>query len=151
VIARQGLEPVHGDRGIDLCVIGLVVMVTWTLTVKFLAPVLFYLAERQAGRPLAGPPVLWDFWWVAHLGLAWLLWHRFPLALLVGRGIAAAEVLIALGQLVLWLRQPDQSFWGLLWLTNKLYVLSFFLFLIVYLSRSGIRRALGERSSVSLN
>ena len=146
MIARQGLEPVHGDRGIDLCVLGLVVMVTWTLIVKFLAPVLFYVAERQAGRPIAGPPVLWDFWWVAHLGIAWLLWHRLPLALLAGRGIAAAEVLIALGKLALYAGQPDLSFWGLLWLTNELYVLGFFLFLIVYLSRSGIRRALGGNS-----
>ena len=146
MIARQGLEPVHGDRGIDLCVLGLVVMVTWTLIVKFLAPVLFYVAERQAGRPIAGPPVMWDFWWVAHLGIAWLLWHRLPLALLAGRGIAAAEVLIALGKLALYAGQPDLSFWGLLWLTNELYVLGFFLFLIVYLSRSGIRRALGGNS-----
>jgi len=147
VIARQGLEPVHGERGVDLCVLGLVVMATWTVVVKFLAPVLFYAAERQAGRPLAGPPVMWDFWWVAHLGLAWLLWNRLPLALLAGRGLAAAEVLIGLGKLAFYLREPDLSFWGLLWLTNKLYVVSFFLFLIIYLSRSGIRRALGERSA----
>ncbi|MFL6293391.1 MAG: hypothetical protein ACJ759_21055, partial [Thermoanaerobaculia bacterium] len=118
MIARQGLEPVHGDRGIDLCVLGLVVMVTWTVIVKFLAPVLFYAAERQAGRPIAGPPVLWDFWWLAHLGLAWLLWNRLPLALPAGRGLAAAEVLIALGRLAFYLREPDLSFWGLLWLTN---------------------------------
>lgn len=146
MIARQGLEPVHGDRGIDLCVLGLVVMAAWTVIVKLLAPVLFYVAERHAGRPIAGPPVMWDFWWVAHLGLAWLLWHRFRLALLAGRGIAAAEVLIALGKLGLYLREPDLSFWGLLWLTNRLYVLGFFVFLIVYLSRSVIRRALGGDS-----
>lgn len=146
MIARQGLEPVHGDRGIDLCVLGLVVMVTWTLIVKFLAPVLFYVAERQAGRPIAGPPVLWDFWWVAHLGLAWLLWNRLPLALIAGRGLAAAEVLIALGRLAFYLRAPDLSFWGLLWLTNELYILGFFVFLVIYLSRSYIRRVLGGDS-----
>jgi hypothetical protein len=146
LIARQGLEPAHGDRGIDLCVLGLVVMVTWTVIVKFLAPVLFYFAERHAGRPIAGPPVMWDFWWVAHLAIAWLLWHRLPLVLLAGRGIAAAEVLIALGQLALFASRPDLSFWGLLWLTNELYVLGFFLFLFVYLSRSHIRRALGGDS-----
>ena len=146
MIARQGLEPVHGERGIDLCVLGLVVMVTWTLVVKFLAPVLFYFAERHAGRPISGPPVMWDFWWMAHLGIAWLLWHRLPLVLLAGRGIAAAEVLIALGKLALYVRRPDLSFWGLLWLTNELYVLGFFVFLIVYLSRSGIRRVLGGDS-----
>lgn len=146
MIARQGLEPVHGDRGIDLCVLGLVVMAAWTVIVKFLAPVLFYVAERQAGRPIAGPPVLWDFWWLAHLGIAWLLWHRLPVALLAGRGIAAAEVLIGLGKLALYLRQPDLSFWGLLWLTNRLYAVGFFVFLIVYLSRSVIRRALGANS-----
>ncbi|HWM93084.1 MAG TPA: hypothetical protein VN493_20140 [Thermoanaerobaculia bacterium] len=146
MIARRGLEPVRGDRGaggLDLCVFGLVVMATWTVVVKFLAPVLFYLSERYAGRPIAEPPVMWDFWWVAHLGLAWLLWHRHPLSLPAGLGIAGAESLIVIAKLVIYVRQPDLSFWGLLWLTNKVYVLSFFLFLLVYLSRGNVRRALG--------
>lgn len=131
-------------RGIDLCVLGLAVMAVWTLVIKFLAPILFYTAERTAGRPVDGPPIMWDFWWVAHLALAWLLWRRHPLALPAGRGIAAAEALIVIAKFVLYARQPDLSFWGLLWLTNKVYVLAFFLFLLVYLSRDNVRRALGR-------
>ena len=143
MIARRALESKRGAAGLDLFALGLVVMATWTVVVKFLAPVLFYLSEQYAGRPIAEAPVMWDFWWVAHLGLAWLFWHRHPLCVPAGLGLAAAESLLAIAKLVLYARQPDLSFWGLLWLTNKIYVLGFFILLLAYLSRGSIRRALG--------
>lgn len=143
MIAREADEPRRTNLGIDLSALALVVMATWTVIVKFLVPVLFYLSEQYAGRPVARAPIMWDFWWVAHLWLAWLLMHRHPLSRAAGRGIAAAECLIVIVKLVLYLRQPDYSLWGLLWLTNKVYVLVFFLFLSVYLTRGSVRRALG--------
>lgn len=143
MIARAADEPRRTDLGIDLSALGLVVMATWTVIVKFLVPVLFALAERYAGRPVASAPVMWDFWWVAHLWLAWLLMHRHPLSRPAGMGIAVAECLIVAVKLVFYLRQPDLSLWGLLWLTNKVYVLVFFLFLSVYLTRGSVRGALG--------
>jgi len=129
---------------ITVCVFGLVVMATWTLVIKFLAPILFLVAERAAGRPLAAAPILWDFWWAAHLGLAWLLWRRHPRALPVALTVALLEAVIVLVKFVAYFRQPDLSFWRLLWLTNKIYVLAFFLLFLALLARREIRSALGE-------
>lgn len=126
-----------GDAWVTLAVFGLVVMVTWTLVIKFLAPALYFVAERAAGRPLDRAPCMWDFWWVAHLALAWLLWRRHPLARNAGLGVAAAEIAIVAGKLALYVGHPDLSFWRLLWFTNKLYVLAYFLFLLVFLLRRG--------------
>jgi len=118
-------------------VFGLVVMATWTLVIKYLAPALYFVAERAAGRPLERAPVMWDFWWVAHLGLAWLLWRRHPLVRIAGVGVAAVEIVIVAVKLALYFGHPDLSFWRLLWFTNKLYVLAFFLFLLAFLLRRG--------------
>jgi hypothetical protein len=117
-----------GERGgwVTASVLGLVVMATWTLVIKFLAPVLYLVAERAAGRVPGEAPVMWDFWWVAHLLLAWLLWRRQPRARLFGIAVAGCETAIVAVKLALYLDRPDLSLWGLLWLTNKIYVLLFF-------------------------
>ena len=129
-------------------VFGLVVMATWTLVIKFLAPVLYLVSQRAAGRPLGWAPVMWDFWWVAHLLLAWLLWRRHPRARLFGLAVAAAETAIVSVKLILYLDRPDLSLWGLLWLTNKIYVLLFFVaFLVLLLSgRLPLREVPHERA-----
>ena len=122
-----------GDAWLTFAVFGLVVMATWTLVIKYLAPALYFVAERAAGRPLERAPVMWDFWWVAHLGLAWLLWRRHPLVRIAGLGVAAVEIVIVAVKLALYFGHPDLSFWRLLWFTNKLYVLGFFVFLLAFL------------------
>ena len=98
--------------------------------IKFVAPLCWFFAERAAGRPIAQPPILWDFWWVAHLALARLLWVRHRWAWSAGVAVAGIEVGIVAVKLAIWLAHPDLSFWRLLWLTNKLYVLAFFLLLL---------------------
>ena len=126
-------------------VFALVVMATWTLVVKFLAPAAWFAAERAAGRAAAGPPVMWDFWWIAHLALAWMLWRRDRRAWLCGVAVAAAEVVIVAVKLAAYWQRPDLSFWRLLWLTNKVYVLAFFVLFLVLLTRPGARLALEGR------
>jgi hypothetical protein len=118
-------------------VLGLVVMATWTLVIKYLAPWLWAVSERAAGRADATAPLMWDFWWVAHLLLAWLLWRGEALARVAGLVIAPLEIGIVAVKLALFARQPDASFWKLLWLTNKLYVLVFFGAFLVLLWRRG--------------
>jgi hypothetical protein len=134
----------RGAQGwITFSVFALVVMATWTLVIKYAAPLLFFAAERAAGRAVAGPPVMWDFWWVAHLLLAALLWRRDRRAWAVGVAVAAVEVVIVAVKFAVYLQQPDLSFWRLLWFTNKVYVLAFFLFLLALLARRDVRDALG--------
>ena len=116
-------------------VFGLVVMATWTLVIKYLAPILYVVSERAAGRDPGGVPVMWDFWWVAHLALAWLLWRRHRWAWGAGVAISAAEIAIVVVKLVAYALRPDLSFWRLLWFTNKVYVLSFFIVLLFLLLR----------------
>jgi hypothetical protein len=120
-------------------VLGLIVMATWTLVIKYLAPCLWAASERAAGRADATAPVMWDFWWVAHLTLAWLLWRGHPLARPAGFVIAPVEIAIVSVKLALFARNPDTSFWKLLWLTNKIYVLGFFVVFLAVLWRRGRR------------
>jgi hypothetical protein len=123
-------------------VFGLFAMAVWTLVVKFLAPGLWWAAERAAGRTPPAAPIMWDFWWIAHLALARLLWLRHRWAFEAALAVGTAEVLVVLTKLVLFARAPDTSFWGLLWLTNKLYVLAFFLLVLALLATRRFRRAL---------
>jgi hypothetical protein len=124
-------------------VLGLVVMATWTLVIKYLAPVLYLAAESAAGRTTARVPVMWDFWWVAHLALAWLLWTSHPRARAAALAVSIAEILVVTVKLSTFVSRPDLSFWKLLWLTNKIYVLSFFLCLLALLMKGRVAPARG--------
>jgi hypothetical protein len=129
-------RPSGGPAWITFSVFGLVVMATWSVVIKFLAPVLYVVAERAAGRAVEGVPIMWDFWWVAHLALAWLLWSRHPFSWVASAAVAAVEIVIVAVKLVGYARAPDMSFWHLLWFTNKIYVLAFFVtFLILLMTR----------------
>jgi hypothetical protein len=141
-MTRTGLGlPIRGDwtratrpGWVTASVFGLVVMATWTLVIKYLAPLLYAAAERSAGHDIAAP-ILWDFWWVAHLALAWLLWNGHRLSRPAGYAIASVEIAIVVVKFVLFLRAPEWSFWRLLWFTNKIYVLGFFVVFLIALLR----------------
>jgi len=120
---------------IVVAVLGLVIMVTWTLVIKYLALILYAVYVRAASGAPAAPPIMWDFWWVAHLLLAWLLWRRHRLAWSFGVAVSAVEIGIVVVKFAVYLRAPDLSFWRLLWFTNKVYVLGYFGALIVVLLR----------------
>ncbi len=134
-----------GGGWITFSVIGLVVMVTWTLVIKYLVPVLYFAAESAAGRRPEGAPVMWDFWWVVHIALALLLWRRHPWGWITGVTVCSVEIAIVLVKFILYAGAPDFSLWGLLWLTNKIYVLSFFMVLLILLNRQGVRMGWGAR------
>jgi len=141
-MTRTGIGlPARGDwtaatrpGWVTASVFGLVVMATWTLVIKYLAPILYAAAERAAGHDVTAP-VLWDFWWVAHLALAWLLWTGHRLARPAGYTVAVVEILIVCVKFLLFLRAPEWSFWRLLWFTNKIYVLAFFVIFLTALLR----------------
>jgi hypothetical protein len=135
---RGGPAPAaRGGAFVTASVLGLVVMAAWTLVIKFLAPMLWAVGERAAGRPVESVPIMWDFWFVPHLGLAWLLWRGHPLARAAGLVIAPVEIVIVTVKFALFLPAPDWTFWNLLWFTNKMYVLGFFVVFLVGLLKRG--------------
>ncbi len=140
-------------RWIVATVFALVVMITWTLVAKYLAPLLFDLALALHGESggsggrsgaLAGAGVMWDLWPLTHLALAFGLWRRHRLVWIYGVTLALAESAVVLTKFFFFLRAPEWTFWKLLWFTNKVYVLLFFLCLLYVLLGPG-RRDLGAR------
>lgn len=124
----------RNDGARTFAVFGLVVMATWTIVIKFVAPILYAVSERAAGREVT-MPIMWDFWWVAHLVLARTIWIGHRRARAASFAVAGAETAIVVVKLAQWLAHPDLSFWRLLWFTNKVYVLAFFIVLLAILYR----------------
>ena len=106
----------------------LIVLAAWTVTVKFAFPIAFALAE---GLPLA-TYIYWDFWWVAHLWLAWALldWQRYTFALALA--LSAAEIAIVVTKLTAFLAEPAWTIWTTNWFINKLFVLACFTLMLGY-------------------
>jgi uncharacterized membrane protein YhaH (DUF805 family) len=114
-----------------------VVLVAWTLFIKYLFPVGFALASNE---PL-GTYIYWDLWPVAHLWLAWALlakpWYTRPLAI----GMSVVEILIITTLFFWFLADPEWSIWRTNWFVNKVFVLTaFVLVLITALFRPGSLR-----------
>ena len=85
---------------------------------------------------------MWDFWWVAHLWLARMFWHRHCWAWMSGFLVAGVEVVIVTVKFVGFFQDPDLGFWRMLWFTNKVYVLLFFVVLLVLLFVPAFQRQL---------
>ncbi len=111
----------------------LVVLAAWTLTIKFAFPVAFALSE---GSPLASY-IYWDFWWVAHLWLAWALLRRPAYTYWLALGVSLAEIAIVVTKLSLFLLEPQWNIWDTNWFINKLFVLLCFALLLPYLLARG--------------
>ena len=78
-------------------VLALIVMIVWTLVIKYLSPLVWFWSERLAGRDPDALPVMWDFWPVAHAVLATALWRRSDWARPFGLAIAGVEVAVVVG------------------------------------------------------
>jgi hypothetical protein len=106
----------------------LFLLAAWTLTIKFLFPVAYALAE---GAPI-GTYVYWDFWWVVHLWLGWSLlhWrgHTYGFAILV----SVTEIVIIVTKFGFFLSAPEWTIWTTNWFINKLFVLACFLLMLGY-------------------
>jgi hypothetical protein len=119
----------------------LIVLAAWTVTIKFLFP----LAYAQAyGLPL-GTHIYWEFWWVAHLWLAWVLLRWKPYTVALAIGISAVEIGIVVSKFALFLAAPDWTIWTTNWFVNKLFVLLVFCLMLPYFLLR--RRKLQARAS----
>lgn len=126
-------------RWLVATVFGLVVMIVWTVVVKYAVPLHWAWAERLAGRDPGASRIMWDLWPLAHALLAGLLWTRHRTAWAAGVTISAVEVAVVSTKFAHFLRAPELDFWRLLWFTNKLYVLLFFACLLYVLLGPGRR------------
>jgi hypothetical protein len=118
-------------------VFAIVVMIVWTLVVKYLVPLVWFWSERFAGNEPAAVPVMWDFWPLAHVLLAVGLWRRAKGIWAYALAVAVVESGIVMVKLASYLGAPELTLWKLLWLTNKLYVLALFLCLLCVLAGPG--------------
>lgn len=114
----------------------LILLAAWTVTIKFLFPVAFALAE---GAPLASY-IYWDFWWVVHLWLAWALLRRPPYTIALALGVAVVEIAIIVTKFAFFLAAPEWTIWTTNWFINKLFVLACFCLMLPWLALRRRRR-----------
>lgn len=107
----------------------LVLLSCWTLLIKYIVPVAFALAD---GGPLV-TYVMWDFWWVAHLFLAWALVRRPSYLFVLGVLVAGVEIVIVATKFALFLPAPDWTIWTMNWFVNKVFVLGCFSLMLPWL------------------
>ena len=106
----------------------LFVLAAWTLVIKFAFPVGYALWE---GVSIA-EYVMWDFWWVVHIWLGWVLlhWRRYSFSLAIS--VSVAEIVIILYKFIIFLEDPNWTIWTANWFVNKLFVLACFCLLLGY-------------------
>jgi hypothetical protein len=106
----------------------LILLAAWTVTIKFLFPIVFSVFE---GTPLLSH-VYWDFWWVVHLWLAWALLNRRPYTRALAIAVSVVEIAIILTKFAFFLSAPEWTIWTTNWFINKLFVLACFLLVLPY-------------------
>jgi hypothetical protein len=107
----------------------LIVLAAWTVTIKFLFPIGYALAY---GLPI-GSHIYWDFWWVAHLWLAWALLRWKPYTWLLATIVSSVEIAIVVTKFAVFLAAPEWTIWTTNWFVNKLFVLLVFCLMLPYL------------------
>jgi len=107
----------------------LVLLALWTLVIKFVFPIAY---DKAYGHTL-GTHIMWDFWWVAHLILAWYLTHWRDFTYRLAMIICVVEILIIVVKFYLFLNSPDWTIWSTNWFINKVFVLGCFIALLATL------------------
>ena len=123
----------------------LFILAAWTLVIKFAFPISFAIAEE---KPLA-TYIYWDFWWVAHIALGYVLlgwktapgdggdvpeatlrlWYWFAMI------VSLVEIAIIVVKFTLFAMSPYWSIWKTNWFINKIFVLICFCMMFVVLVR----------------
>lgn len=107
----------------------LIILAVWTLVIKFVFPIAF---DAAYGHPI-GTHIYWDFWWVAHLWLAWAFLSRPRYTYLLALGISVVEIAIIVVKFYLFFQAPDWTIWQTNWFINKVFVLACFVLILIYL------------------
>ena len=106
----------------------LFVLAAWTLTIKWILPVVWALNENVT----ISTYIWWDFWWVIHiaLGVALIYGFRFLFSFLMI--VSALEIVIVVTKFVLFLPDPEWTIWTMNWFVNKVFVLVIFVMLLLH-------------------
>jgi hypothetical protein len=125
----------------------LLILAAWTVAIKFVFPIAYALAE---GVPI-GTYIMWDFWWVAHIALAWSLLHWGRRTYLFAMVVSVAEIAIIVTKFTLFLAAPEWTIWRMNWFINKVFVLACFVGLLAYLiARAKRLRGTREGAEIAL-
>ena len=101
----------------------LLLMAGWTIFIKFLFPI-FYAVNY--GNDIF-TYIMWDFWWVAHIWLAYSFLNISRYTFIVGSIISIAELIIIILKLYLFFNSPLWNIWDTNWMINKVIMLILFL------------------------
>lgn len=123
----------------------LFILAAWTLTIKFVFPIAIALHE---GAPLT-THIYWDFWWVIHIWLGWLLLNWRSYTFVAAAVISIAEIAIIVAKFAVFLSAPEWSIWRTNWFINKVFVLACFVLLLGYLVRQVYARRIPRVQALS--
>ncbi len=90
------------------------VLVAWTIFIKYLFPIGFALAGNEAWTTY----IYWDLWPLAHLWLAWALLAQPRYTHLLAVGMAVVEIAIITVLFIGFLSDPEWSIWRTNWFVN---------------------------------
>ena len=107
----------------------LIILAAWTLVIKFAFPIAY---DAAYGHPL-GTHIFWDFWWVAHLWLAYALLRWQPYSYCLAIAVSVIEIVIIVTKFFFYLQEPTWDLWQTNWFINKLFVLACFIVMLAYL------------------
>tara|TARA_B110000116_G_C16489024_1_gene426041 strand:- start:24 stop:455 length:432 start_codon:yes stop_codon:yes gene_type:complete len=107
----------------------LVLIVLWTLLIKFIFPVTYALYYEENFTKY----IMWDFWWIAHLWLANSFLNLSKNTYYVGLLICISELIIIIYKLGVFFISPQWNIWETNWMINKIIVLFLFIFITVIL------------------
>ncbi len=124
---------------------GLVVLAFMVVSAKYIAPILYYISERLAQRPIADVPVMWDFWWPLYLLAAAAVSARTPKSLPLLIGVTVARSLWSVVVLTLFFSQPVWTFWQLQWLFYEVVTLGCMATGLILALSPGVRDQLAVR------
>ena len=103
----------------------LIFIAAWTILIKFIFPVLYALNYGENITKY----IMWDFWWVAHLWLAYSFLNISRNTYFIGLLICVFELIIIIYKLYVFFIFPQWTIWETNWMINKIFVLILFIFI----------------------
>ena len=103
----------------------LIFIAAWTILIKFIFPVLYALNYGENITKY----IMWDFWWIAHLWLAYSFLNISRNTYFIGLIICIFELIIIIYKLYIFFIFPQWTIWETNWMINKIFVLILFIFI----------------------